>query len=79
MALAAIARRVWARRRSAGLAALAFAVVLGISLAAQSVAKPSRPVTLSKEAAAAALKDIETDRADTQKWLQSDSERFLYA
>jgi uncharacterized protein (DUF1684 family) len=77
MALAAIARRVWARRRSAGLAALAFAVVLGISLAAQSVAKPSRPVTLSKEAAAAALKDIETDRADTQKWLQSDPTSYL--
>jgi uncharacterized protein (DUF1684 family) len=37
----------------------------------------SGPVRLSTAAAAAALKDIEKDRADTQKWLQSDPTSYL--
>src|SRR5262245_57362110 len=64
--------------------ALASIVVsaLGAVLAAQTgagsaAAKPAAPVALTKAAAAAALADIEKDRADTRKWLQSDPTSYL--
>jgi len=57
--------------------ALVLGALLGVGLMAQTAVKPSPPAKLSKEAAAAALKDIETDRADTQKWLQSEPTSYL--
>ena len=38
---------------------------------------PAQPVKLSPGDAASALKEIEKDRADTQKWLQSDPTSYL--
>src|SRR5262245_32736740 len=77
MALAALARE----ERRFALALIAVAA-LGTAAwaqggAARPVVRPAAPVALSKEAAAAALKNIETDRADTQKWLQSDPTSYL--
>jgi hypothetical protein len=40
-------------------------------------ATPAHPVKLTPSEAATALKDIEKDRADTQKWLQSDPTSYL--
>src|SRR5262245_20123774 len=40
-------------------------------------ATPAQPVKLSAAAAATVLKEIEKDRTDTQKWLQSDSTSYL--
>ena len=40
-------------------------------------ADPAHPVKLSPSEAAAVVKDIERDRADTQKWLQSDPASYL--
>ena len=40
-------------------------------------ATPARPVQLSAAEAAVALKEIDKDRADTQKWLQSDPTSYL--
>jgi len=40
-------------------------------------ATPARPVKLTPSEAATVLKDIEKDRADTQKWLQSDPTSYL--
>jgi hypothetical protein len=40
-------------------------------------ATPARPVKLSPAEAAAVLKEIEQDRADTQKWLQGDPTSYL--
>jgi uncharacterized protein (DUF1684 family) len=45
--------------------------------AERAMPKSAAPVKLSKDAAAAALKDIEKDRADTQKWLQSEPTSYL--
>src|SRR5258707_7275149 len=42
-----------------------------------SAAGPAHPVKLSPNEAATVLKDIEKDRADTQKWLQSDPTSYL--
>jgi hypothetical protein len=56
----------------AGLAA-AFLVAWSAVFAAA----PAMPVRLSASEAAKALKDIETDRVDTQKWLQSDPTSYL--
>jgi uncharacterized protein len=56
---------------------LVLSAVFGVALAAQTSAKASPPVKLSAEAAAAALKEIATDRADTQKWLQSEPTSYL--
>ncbi len=50
---------------------------LAIAWSTVFAAVPARPVTLSPAAAAAVLKDIEKDRADTQKWLQSDPTSYL--
>ena len=56
----------------AGVASLiAFAASIGHG------AEPARPVKLAPGDAAAVLKDIEKDRADTQKWLQSDPTSYL--
>jgi uncharacterized protein (DUF1684 family) len=44
---------------------------------ATAAAHAAAPVALSKDAAEAALKDIAKDRADTQKWLQSDPTSYL--
>ena len=41
------------------------------------VAAPARPVKLSPAGAAAVMKEIEKDRVDTQKWLQSDPTSYL--
>ena len=40
-------------------------------------AAPARPVKLTPAAAAAAAKEIEQDRVDTRKWLQSDPTSYL--
>jgi uncharacterized protein (DUF1684 family) len=77
MALAALAQTT--RRVALALAALP---ALGFILSAQAGAgraavKPAPPVKLSKEAADVALEDIARDRADTQKWLQSDPTSYL--
>jgi hypothetical protein len=40
-------------------------------------AEPARPVKLSLSEAAAVVRDIERDRADTQRWLQSDPTSYL--
>src|SRR5262245_62479290 len=40
-------------------------------------ATPAQPVKLSAAAAATVLKEIEKDRIDTQKWLQSDPTSYL--
>lgn len=53
-------------------AAVAIGVMTAIVLAA-----PARPVTLSPTEKAAVLKEIEKDRVDTQKWLQSDPTSYL--
>jgi hypothetical protein len=42
-----------------------------------SAGAPARPVKLSPNEAATVLKDIEKDRTDTQKWLQSDPTSYL--
>jgi uncharacterized protein (DUF1684 family) len=69
MALATVARQA--------LASIAF-LAFGVALAAQAGGvKPAGPVALTKEAAAAALADIEKDRADTRKWLQTDPTSYL--
>ena len=52
------------------------AVALG-TMTALVLAAPARPVKWSPTAAAAVLKEIEKDRADTQKWLQSDPTSYL--
>ena len=53
-------------------AAVAIGTMTAIVLAA-----PARPVTLSPTEKAAVLKEIEKDRVDTQKWLQSDPTSYL--
>jgi len=69
MALAAVARHA--------LALIAIGA-LGVALAAQTGGvKPAAPVALTKEAAAVALADIEKDRADTRKWLQTEPTSYL--
>jgi uncharacterized protein len=50
---------------------------VAIAWSAVFAAAPARPVKLSPAAAAAVLKDIEKDRTDTQKWLQSDPTSYL--
>jgi uncharacterized protein (DUF1684 family) len=50
---------------------------LAIAMTAVLLAAPARPVKLSAADAAQALKDIEKDRVDTQKWLQSDPTSYL--
>jgi hypothetical protein len=40
-------------------------------------ATPARPVRLAPSAAAAVLKEIDKDRADTQAWLKSDATSYL--
>src|SRR6185436_8034194 len=52
-------------------------VALTIAWSAVFAAAPAHPVKLSPAAAAAVLKDIEKDRTDTQKWLQSDPTSYL--
>lgn len=60
------------------LAALAgCAAVLAIAWQTLFAAAPAQPVKLSAAAAAKALKEIEQDRLDTQKWLQSDPTSYL--
>src|SRR3954466_15383941 len=44
---------------------------------AAAAGQAAAPVELSKDAAEAALKDIAKDRADTQKWLQSEPTSYL--
>jgi uncharacterized protein (DUF1684 family) len=52
---------------------------LGIIAAMTTIvlAAPAHPVKLSPTQAGAVLKEIEKDRADTQKWLQSDPTSYL--
>src|SRR5437773_2886984 len=52
---------------------------LGIVAAMTAIvlATPAHPVKLSPTQAAAVLKEIEKDRTDTQKWLQSDPTSYL--
>ncbi len=54
----------------------AAAVSAVVSSAVLAVA-PAHPVKLSASEAAKVLKEIEKDRADTQKWLQSDPTSYL--
>jgi uncharacterized protein (DUF1684 family) len=53
----------------AGVSAAAWATVVA--------ATPAQPVKLSAAAAATVLKEIDKDRTDTQKWLQSDPTSYL--
>lgn len=57
---------------------LAKSVALGIAaLTGVVVAAPAGPVTLSPQAARAAIADIEKDRASTQAWLKGDLTSYL--
>src|SRR6185295_19861043 len=58
-------------------AILRIALVSAAAWATAAAATPAPPVKLSAAAAANVLKDIEKDRADTQKWLQSDPTSYL--
>ena len=53
------------------------AAVLAITWQTMIAATPAHPVKLTPSEATAVLKDIEKDRADTQKWLQSDPTSYL--
>lgn len=53
------------------------APVIASVLVATVIAAPARPVKLTKAAAAAVIKQLETDRADTQAWLRSDPTSYL--
>jgi uncharacterized protein (DUF1684 family) len=56
----------------------ALAVVVSAQAGAgRAAVKPAVPVALPKEAAAAVLNEIAKDRADTQKWLQSEPTSYL--
>jgi uncharacterized protein (DUF1684 family) len=56
--------------------AVVVAVTIATVVEAQTVA-PARPVQLAKGAAEAVIKSIQKDRADTEKWLQSDVTSYL--
>ena len=56
---------------------LTVALVSAAAWATVVAAAPAQPVKLSAAAAATVLKEIEKDRADTQKWLQSDPTSYL--
>ena len=56
---------------------LGIALVSAAAWATAVAATPAQPVKLSATAAAAVLKEIEKDRTDTQKWLQSDPTSYL--
>ena len=56
---------------------LTIALVAAAAWAAVVAATPAQPVKLSAAAAATVLKEIEKDRTDTQKWLQSDPTSYL--
>jgi uncharacterized protein (DUF1684 family) len=58
-------------------APLVAAALLTTALLTTPLAAPAGPVTLTKAQADAALRAIEKDRADTQKWLQSDPTSYL--
>jgi len=60
------------RARSAGYMALGMVALTGGLLAA-----PAGPVTLSPQAARAAIAEIEKDRTTTQAWLKSDPTSYL--
>jgi uncharacterized protein (DUF1684 family) len=53
------------------------AAVAAIAWQAVVAAVPAHPVKLSPSEAATVLKEIEKDRTDTQKWLQSDPTSYL--
>lgn len=53
------------------------AAVAAIAWQAVVATVPAHPVKLSPSEAAAVLKEIEKDRTDTQKWLQSDPTSYL--
>jgi hypothetical protein len=56
------------------------ALILAMTVAALAeprAAGPARPVQLAKGAADAVITAIETDRADTEKWLRSDATSYL--
>jgi uncharacterized protein (DUF1684 family) len=55
----------------------AAAAVLVVSLAAVPIAAPTGPVRLSRSEAQAVVAEIRKDRADTEKWLQSDPTSYL--
>jgi uncharacterized protein len=56
---------------------LRIALVAAAAWATVVAATPAPPVKLSAAAAATVLKEIEKDRTDTQKWLQSDPTSYL--
>jgi hypothetical protein len=58
-------------------ALLECAAILTIAWQTLFAAAPAQPVRLSAAAAAKVLKEIEQDRTDTQKWLQSDPTSYL--
>jgi uncharacterized protein (DUF1684 family) len=55
----------------------ACALVTTIGIAAALTAAPARPVALSPAEAAKVLQEIEHDRAQTRKWLESDPTSYL--
>jgi uncharacterized protein (DUF1684 family) len=56
---------------------LRIALVAAAAWATVVAATPAQPVKLSAAAATTVLKEIEKDRTDTQKWLQSDPTSYL--
>src|SRR5580765_4692167 len=56
---------------------LRIALVSAAAWATVVAATPAQPVKLSAAAAATVLKEIDKDRTDTQKWLQSDPTSYL--
>jgi uncharacterized protein (DUF1684 family) len=58
-------------------AAACVATAVLTAVVALSAAAPVGPVRLTRTAAAAAIKDIQKDRADTEKWLKSDPTSYL--
>ena len=54
-----------------------FAVLAVSALAEPRALDPARPVQLAKGAAEAAIAALQTDRADTEKWLRSDATSYL--
>ena len=53
------------------------ALALTVGVVALGAASPARPARLTPASAQAAIKDIQKDRADTEKWLRDDPTSYL--
>src|SRR5262245_47145139 len=63
--------------KRAVISVVGLAVVSAMAWQTLIAAMPAHPVKLSPSQAAAVMKEIEKDRSDTQKWLQSDPTSYL--